>query len=248
MEREEPQFHSGIGRPAVDVWQEYRVVVARWSTPKKQHPDVECRHCDKIIRHAQHKKNLYPHLERCTKVPSDVRANSTSKRRRESSDKVTTPSKRARITARNEIIEPISLTEKKEFHLEVARAFFIRVIENREMRCILTKYWTGMSLPTRQELATPLFDRVYADELANVMEVLKEHQHRCGDRQHTGEYMASALRKAIQEVEEVTGKGSVCGVVTDNASNMSKAWELLMEKIPHLACHGCAAHTINLLL
>ncbi|OWY97575.1 hypothetical protein PHMEG_00031864 [Phytophthora megakarya] len=60
--------------------------------------------------------------------------------------------------------------------------------------------------------------------------------------------MASALRKVIQEVEEVTGKGSVCGVVTDNASNMRKAWELLMEKIPHLTCHGCAAHTINLLL
>ncbi|OWY99299.1 hypothetical protein PHMEG_00029717 [Phytophthora megakarya] len=248
----------------------------------KQHPDVECRHCDKIIRHAQPKKNLYPHLERCTKVPSDVRAkyaSSTSKRRRESSDKVATPSKRARITARNETTESISLTEKKEFHLEVARAFFH---PNREMRCILTKYCPGMSLPTRQELATTLLDRVYADELANVMEVLKEPQHvaivcdgwsdpnsesvvnfmvtspfirpifwsseRCGDRQHTGEYMASALRKVIQEVEEVTGKGSVCGVVTDNASNMRKAWELFMEKMSHLTCHGCAAHTINLLL
>ncbi|KAK1936997.1 hypothetical protein P3T76_009775 [Phytophthora citrophthora] len=150
------------------------------------------------------------------------------------------------------------------------------------MRCILTKYRPGMTLPTRQDLATTLLDSVYATEVLSVTEVLKEHQHvaivcdgwsdpnsesvinfmvtspfirpifwsseRCGDRQHTGDYMAAALRKVIREVEEVTGKGSVCGVVTDNASNMRRAWELLMEKMPHLTCNGCAAHTINLLL
>jgi hypothetical protein len=60
--------------------------------------------------------------------------------------------------------------------------------------------------------------------------------------------MASALTKVIGEVENVVGKGSVCAVVTDNASNMCKSWELLMEKMPALTCNGCAAHTLNLVL
>ncbi|EGZ18387.1 hypothetical protein PHYSODRAFT_383694, partial [Phytophthora sojae] len=71
---------------------------------------------------------------------------------------------------------------------------------------------------------------------------------RCADRQHTGEFIASELKKVIQAVENVVGKGSVCAVGTDNASNRRKSWELLMAKIPSLTCNGCAAHTINLLL
>ncbi|EGZ22536.1 hypothetical protein PHYSODRAFT_497705 [Phytophthora sojae] len=71
---------------------------------------------------------------------------------------------------------------------------------------------------------------------------------RCADKQHTGEFMASELNKVIQAVENVVGKGSVCAVVTDNASNRRKSWELLMAKIPSLTCNGSAAHTINLLL
>ncbi|EGZ12144.1 hypothetical protein PHYSODRAFT_457372, partial [Phytophthora sojae] len=57
---------------------------------------------------------------------------------------------------------------------------------------------------------------------------------RCADKQHTGEFMASELNKVIQAVENVVGKGSVCAVVTDNASNRRKSWELLMAKIPSL--------------
>ncbi|EGZ27068.1 hypothetical protein PHYSODRAFT_391309, partial [Phytophthora sojae] len=57
---------------------------------------------------------------------------------------------------------------------------------------------------------------------------------RCADKQHTGEFMASELNKVIQAVENVVGKGSICAVVTDNASNRRKSWELLMAKIPSL--------------
>ncbi|EGZ08234.1 hypothetical protein PHYSODRAFT_386878, partial [Phytophthora sojae] len=50
----------------------------------------------------------------------------------------------------------------------------------------------------------------------------------------TNSIQASELNKVIQAVENVVGKGSVCAVVTDNASNMRKSWELLMTKIPSM--------------
>ena len=37
------------------------------------------------------------------------------------------------------------------------------------------------------------------------------------------------------------------GVVTDNASNMKKAWRLIEEKYPTIICYGCAAHGLNLI-
>ena len=39
----------------------------------------------------------------------------------------------------------------------------------------------------------------------------------------------------------------VFGVVTDNASNMKKAWRLIEEKYPTIICYGCAAHGLNLI-
>ena len=39
----------------------------------------------------------------------------------------------------------------------------------------------------------------------------------------------------------------VFGIVTDNASNMKKAWRLIEEKYPTITCDGCAAHGLNLI-
>ena len=39
----------------------------------------------------------------------------------------------------------------------------------------------------------------------------------------------------------------VFGVVTDNASNMKKAWRLIKEKYTRIICYGCAAHGLNLI-
>ena len=39
----------------------------------------------------------------------------------------------------------------------------------------------------------------------------------------------------------------VFGVVTDNASNMKKAWRLVEEKYPSIICYRCAAHGLNLI-
>ena len=62
---------------------------------------------------------------------------------------------------------------------------------------------------------------------------------------HTGEYIAEKVSEVIQEVKQECGKMTVA-VVTDNASNMKKAWKLLARKHPELTCYGCAAHSLNL--
>ena len=63
---------------------------------------------------------------------------------------------------------------------------------------------------------------------------------------HTGEYIATEILKVIEELESKCGK-MVFGVVTDNASNMKKAWRLIKEKYPTIICYGYAAHGLNLI-
>ena len=63
---------------------------------------------------------------------------------------------------------------------------------------------------------------------------------------HTGKYIATEILKVIEELESECGK-MVFGVVTDNASNMKKAWRLIEEKYPTIICYGCAAHGLNLI-
>ena len=62
---------------------------------------------------------------------------------------------------------------------------------------------------------------------------------------HTGEYIAEKVSEVVQEVKQKCGKMTVA-VVTDNASNMKKAWKLLARKYPELTCYGCAAQSLNL--
>ena len=63
---------------------------------------------------------------------------------------------------------------------------------------------------------------------------------------HTGEYIADEVLKVIEKIKRECGK-MVIGVVTDNASNMKKAWRLIEEKFPAKTCYGCAAHGLNLI-
>ena len=62
---------------------------------------------------------------------------------------------------------------------------------------------------------------------------------------HTGEYIAEKVLEVIEEVKQECGKMTVA-VVTDNASNMKKAWKLLVRKHPELTSYGCAAHSLSL--
>ena len=63
---------------------------------------------------------------------------------------------------------------------------------------------------------------------------------------HTGEYISREVEKVIEEVKGKCGM-VVIGSVTDNASNMKRAWNLLRENYPEITCYGCAAHSLNLI-
>lgn len=51
----------------------------------------------------------------------------------------------------------------------------------------------------------------------------------------------------IQVIEEL-GPRKFVGVVTDNANNMRGAWKIIESTYPHIACNGCSAHVVNLLI
>ena len=62
----------------------------------------------------------------------------------------------------------------------------------------------------------------------------------------TGEYIASKLSDMV-DTHNLSEK--LVGVVTDNASNMKKAWvELAKKRNKKLICLGCIAHVLNLFL
>ncbi|GMF30280.1 unnamed protein product [Phytophthora fragariaefolia] len=100
-----------------------------------------------------------------------------------------------------------------------------------------------MPLPTRQELAATLLDEAYSVEWENVKVVLEGQKIVAvvcdgWSNPNSQKFMAVELSNVIDEVEAVIRKGSVCAVVTDNASNLVKAWEILISKIPFLTCNG----------
>lgn len=66
------------------------------------------------------------------------------------------------------------------------------------------------------------------------------------EERHTGEYMHEQLSQIFEEV----GAQRIIGCVTDNARNMTKAWELLAEKYSDfpISYYGCASHILNLLM
>eukprot|EP00644_Phytophthora_capsici_P014742 jgi/Phyca11/49573/gw1.53.317.1 len=65
---------------------------------------------------------------------------------------------------------------------------------------------------------------------------------------HSAEYIASTIWTTILEFEAEVGEGKVTAVVTDNASNMKKAWKLVRKNRVGMVCTGCSAHGMNLLM
>lgn len=59
---------------------------------------------------------------------------------------------------------------------------------------------------------------------------------------------ASNIGEKLLQVIENIGVEKIIGLVTDNASNMVSSWNVVKEKYPHIAVHGCAAHAANLVM
>ncbi|OWY93289.1 hypothetical protein PHMEG_00037370 [Phytophthora megakarya] len=70
-----------------------------------------------------------------------------------------------------------------------------------------------------------------------------------GEASKTGEFIENIIPEEIKDIESAIGVvGKVCGLTTDNAANMVKAWKLLEKERPNFYCSSCVSHTLNLLL
>lgn len=70
-----------------------------------------------------------------------------------------------------------------------------------------------------------------------------ENRHNEGYISCTG-YISCKICEVLQEI----GCGKVFALLTDNASNMKAAWEIIMDTYPHITAIGCVSHELNLLL
>lgn len=63
---------------------------------------------------------------------------------------------------------------------------------------------------------------------------------------HEATFMCNIISEVIDEI----GLRKVMSIITDNARNMTAAWNLLTEKYPNsmFSCYGCSAHILNLLI
>lgn len=59
---------------------------------------------------------------------------------------------------------------------------------------------------------------------------------------------SQAIAKEIMDVINLLGEAKCVSVVTDNASNMRGAWDIIEDKYPHIFANGCGAHVMNLLI
>ncbi|KAG9405029.1 hypothetical protein AC1031_021932 [Aphanomyces cochlioides] len=71
---------------------------------------------------------------------------------------------------------------------------------------------------------------------------------RTGDKRHSAERMSEKLLEVIKEIEDACGPNKVCGIVTDNASVMTKACQLVRASKKSVLYNGCAAHAVNLII
>ncbi|OWZ13735.1 hypothetical protein PHMEG_00012887, partial [Phytophthora megakarya] len=65
---------------------------------------------------------------------------------------------------------------------------------------------------------------------------------------HTGHYIADTILSTILELEAVIGTCVVTAVVTGNAANIKKSWELIARERPGIVCTDFTAHGMNLLI
>lgn len=55
-----------------------------------------------------------------------------------------------------------------------------------------------------------------------------------GENRHTAEYISSEICELLEKI----GNGKVFAILTDNASNMKAAWDIIVDKYPHITTVG----------
>ncbi|GMF53630.1 unnamed protein product [Phytophthora fragariaefolia] len=114
---------------------------------------------------------------------------------------------------------------------EQIRERAVALIRLQKFVTIVTDPWTNVNHSTiiNFMVVSPGMPSVFWSSLAT------------GTDSESAEYLARHLGRVIDEVERETGS-VVAGVLSDNASNMSAAWELFGENSPDLRRRLCSAH------
>lgn len=62
------------GRRRYRIWELFENVPLVATARKKTHPDVICKHCQKILKNAQPGRSLAPHVFQCEAIPAPAKA------------------------------------------------------------------------------------------------------------------------------------------------------------------------------
>ncbi|KAF4145205.1 hAT family C-terminal dimerization region, partial [Phytophthora infestans] len=119
---------------------------------------------------------------------------------------------------------------------EQVRSAVIDKIRLQGVVSIVTDYWTNCN-------GTSVINFMV---VAGGMKSFLWEAFDMGPAKHTAAYLATVLERIIKEIQTQTG-AAITGVLTDNASNMTAAWELLEDKL-FIFGGGCAAHVLNLVI
>ncbi|POM73193.1 Uncharacterized protein PHPALM_9979 [Phytophthora palmivora] len=120
--------------------------------------------------------------------------------------------------------------------------------------------------PSRRQLSGHLLDTVYAREKDRVVSLLRDASYLAivsdGWTSNNGDSIVNfvlvnprfpavfwkSINSAAKQIEETVGRKLISSPVTDNAPNMAKSRKVIMTKHRDLACAGCAAHGMNLIV
>ncbi|GMF51442.1 unnamed protein product [Phytophthora fragariaefolia] len=155
--------------------------------------------------------------------------------------------------------------KQQQFNVALATMFYLcalpfAVVESQAFREPFGLLAPGIRFPSRHSLSGDLLRRVREQIRERAVALTSKYTtaevcHDCDrfmdkrepldDHKLYGR-VSGHLGRVIDEVESETGS-VVAGVLSDNASNMSAAWELLERTRPMFG-GGCAAHMLNLLI
>jgi len=91
---------------------------------------------------------------------------------------------------------------------------------------------------------TPLGQSLYAFVIITTSK--KEYIHslmNLSKDSHTGEFIAQKIKEVLENI----GPNKISAIVSDNASNMVLAKNIIAKEFPHIISLRCIAHHINLL-
>jgi ABC-type dipeptide/oligopeptide/nickel transport system ATPase component len=96
------------------------------------------------------------------------------------------------------------------------------------------------------------WSNIRGDHIVNYVVIIPSYEkpifYKATDSKEVRQNGATIARELMAVIEELGGENKVSAVLTDNASVMQVAWDIIEQTYPTIFCNGCAAHVLNLLI